>query len=164
MLQIISIYKVTDFAPLCYCDHGRRLLEYTCVTLLEWASVPLGNTKITANNLQIRACQLELSMAVADFRNLCNYSSLAALTNWILYQPVKWDSQVTFLQVVSLPLRNTSYGESSRKRRCILFYLIKMAVCIVIGFPEAVFTKNLCKIIPVFPLAVGKAIPAPPKR
>lgn len=36
-----------------------------------------------------------------------------------------------------------------------------MAVCIIIGFPEAVFTKNWCKIIPVFPLAAGKAIPAP---
>lgn len=66
-----------------------------------------------------------------------------------------------FLQVVSLPLRNTGYRGSSRKRRCISFYLIKMAVCIIIGFPEAVFAKNVCKTIPVFPLAVGKATPAP---
>lgn len=40
-----------------------------------------------------------------------------------------------------------------------------MAVCIIIGFPEAVFTKNLCKIIyPCFPIGSRESSPSPPKR
>lgn len=39
MLQIISIYKVTDFAPLFFVTVAtaeQRLLEYIYVKLLEW--------------------------------------------------------------------------------------------------------------------------------
>lgn len=68
MLQIISIYKVTDFAPLfCYCDHGRTTSPriYLC-KVIRMVSVHLSDMKITTNNLQIRVCQFEFSMAVAD--------------------------------------------------------------------------------------------------
>lgn len=54
MLQIISIYKVTDFAPLfCYCDHGRAASPwiYLC-KVIRMVSVHLSDTKITTNNLQ----------------------------------------------------------------------------------------------------------------
>lgn len=76
MLQIISIYKAADRAPLCRRGRGRRPPEHAC-----WrpgggggAPAPPGKAKIAATSLQIRTCQLELSMAAADFRNLCNYS------------------------------------------------------------------------------------------
>lgn len=65
-----------------------------------------------------------------------------------------------FQQVVRPPSRKTTQENSSRKYRCILFYLIKMAVDIVVDFAEAVFTK----IIHVFPSAVGAANQAPGKE
>lgn len=81
MLQIISIYKVTDFAPLfCYCDHGRTVSPrvYLC-KVIRMASVHLSDTKITTNNLQITVCQFE--SAWLWLRNLYDYPLLASLTN-----------------------------------------------------------------------------------
>lgn len=68
MLQIISIYKVTDFAPLfCYCDHGRAASPRTHLCeVIRMVSVHLSDAKTTTNNLQIRVCQFKFSMAVAD--------------------------------------------------------------------------------------------------
>lgn len=68
MLQIISIYKVTDFAPLfCYCDHGRTMSSrlYLC-KVIRMVSVHFSDMKITTNNLQIRVCQFKFSMAAAE--------------------------------------------------------------------------------------------------
>lgn len=68
MLQMISIYKITDFAPLfCYCDHGRAASPRIYLSeVIRMVSVHLSDAKTTTNNLQIRVCQFELSMAVAD--------------------------------------------------------------------------------------------------
>lgn len=47
MLQMISIYEVTDFAPLfvTVTTAEQRLLQHTCVKLLEWLSVHLSDTR-----------------------------------------------------------------------------------------------------------------------
>lgn len=47
MLQIISIYKVTDFAPLfCYCDHNRTVSAriYLC-KVIRMVSVHLSDNE-----------------------------------------------------------------------------------------------------------------------
>lgn len=64
-LQIISIYKVTDFAPLfvTVTTAEQRLLGYIYVKLLEWYLFILV---IQRSQLTIRVCQFEFSMAVAD--------------------------------------------------------------------------------------------------
>lgn len=68
MLQITSIYKVPDFAPLCcYCEHSRTVSPRLCLCkLIRMVSVHLSDMKITSNNLEIRVRQVEFSMAAAD--------------------------------------------------------------------------------------------------
>lgn len=81
MLKIISIYKVTDFAPLfCYCDHGRAASPriYLC-KVIRMVSVHLSDTKITTNNLQSEFASS--NSAWLWLRNLHDYSLLASLTN-----------------------------------------------------------------------------------
>lgn len=68
MLQIISIYKVTDSAPLlCYCDHSRTTSPrmHLCKAI-RVVSVHLSDMETTTNNSQVRVCRFEFSMAVAD--------------------------------------------------------------------------------------------------
>lgn len=138
MLQIISIYKVTDFAPLfCYCDHGRATSRIDLCKVTRMVSVHLSDTKIMTGNSQI-SLPVQIQRSCSWLRNLHNYFLRASFTDWIIYQPVKRDSQLMSQQVLRL------LGTPVRKippENIAVVYLIKRAVYIIIGFPEAVFTK-----------------------
>lgn len=81
MLQIISIYKVTDFAPLfCYCDHGKAASPRIYLgKVIRMVSAHLSDTKITTNNLQSEFASS--NSAWLWLRNLHDYPLLASLTN-----------------------------------------------------------------------------------
>lgn len=59
MLQIISIYKVTDFAPLfvTVTTAEQCLLDCIYIKLLEWCLSVLVDTRITTNNLKSEFAQ-----------------------------------------------------------------------------------------------------------
>lgn len=59
MLQIISIYKATDFAPLfvTVTTAEQCLLDCISVKLLGWGSVRLSDTQVTTNNLKSEFAQ-----------------------------------------------------------------------------------------------------------
>lgn len=67
MLQMISIYKGTDFAPLfvTVTMAEQRLLEYICVKLIEWYLFILVIRRPQLTTYK-PVCQFGFSMAVAD--------------------------------------------------------------------------------------------------
>lgn len=83
MLQIISICKVTDFAPLFFfvtvTTAEQRLLEYSIyVKWLEWVSVHLSDTEITINNLTNQSLPVQIQHGHSRLRNSLYHFPLLA--------------------------------------------------------------------------------------